>query len=847
MRTHLTPTIDQEFAYTVRVYTPALNYVGELTNMAGRDWVRGVDIQQGIDQAVATCEIKVSREEYELSLAPLDGNSALNATTVVLEIGHIVIVSITDSSGAHEVFRGKIDSVEWAGSPIVVTCRDMAGDLFDAYSETARMYAVGRIAHGVELWTASGAGVDGQWIAPEKLDDTGTAATAVYEVLTSGTFNDLPGETLKWNGSAWVAGDGTWPTHFDEFINGSEATGAHLRRVVVGAADWTPETAYVFGDVIMPTDHGVERMICIREGWSGSALSEPDWPLPGCVVNELPSWAPDLTGCWWSVLPSVTDGGIALEACMGGILADNVPSAPPLYFVTPSGYWRNPFIMQESSVLETLRNLALEIGWDLRLKYIAASTDHATWGHWRLTLYEPARTSTTADATVTAADVYGVSQCATSIANIRNVVQVVYTQMAIGSIDYARTVVKVEDAPSIVKYGRRFFGIGEGSASGISTAIEGAALANAVLSDLKEPGIDFVVDGPLRWYYEINDLLAFSATGFPHFNAEQKLALVGISHAIASNGTSVTAHTTLATRGKPTSGLAVWHERGQGIGKGKPGKGFRPQGSGEVTVIASVKGATAAFKRPKGPKPRGGYGQDAAGEATEAELHVGDTTGFTPSSATLRATTFTDRFELSGMDTGVTKFGVVLLRDKLGNLSAPSPEFTITPQEAKLTDLDSSLRVACAIGQTVRSPALYPLPAVCDVLVPLESVIYNDGSAYGATGFVAPADGVYRFYAHARIYNYSAVPDPVTYDSYMRMVNTHEFSLYLLKNGATTLGGAPSAMIAPRTSGWVTLQTSIVLDADDYVTLWLTSGETTDTHKYHSGTALLTVERVWSR
>lgn len=94
-----------------------------------------------------------------------------------------------------------------------------------------------------------------------------------------------------------------------------------------------------------------------------------------------------------------------IEAHMQTLIDDNEPAtgykgyanaAPVLYVPTSPNYKINGYIQQKEDVSTALRNLAAQIGWDVKAKY------DDTTGSWRPTLFEPDRTATTAQWTITA-------------------------------------------------------------------------------------------------------------------------------------------------------------------------------------------------------------------------------------------------------------------------------------------------------------------------------------------------------------------------------------------------------------------------------------------------------------
>jgi hypothetical protein len=118
-----------------------------LSNLEGRDWLKGFVCGETVDTPGLTATISLHLQVEGLSLATLRTTSKLNASGVLIDIGHpIYIETATMPEGVApaagdwvEAFRGEIDEVEWEASPMVLRCRDKGGAL-DRFIETQVKY-----------------------------------------------------------------------------------------------------------------------------------------------------------------------------------------------------------------------------------------------------------------------------------------------------------------------------------------------------------------------------------------------------------------------------------------------------------------------------------------------------------------------------------------------------------------------------------------------------------------------------------------------------------------------------------------------------------------------------------
>lgn len=680
-----------------------------ITDLLGQDWLESLVYSGSNDSPIVEFVLKLPREQWDNSMAPLNGDSQLNSPTPFLWPKKAVTVEARESPDQtlEEVLRGRIDTIDWDAETIVIRGRDLAGILQDRWIETPRAYGIGRIPYGVRVWRAGELWAAGEYVTPSQ-PPVGEAS-AVFEVVVGGTAG---------------VEEPAWPAGFDEFEDG-EAT---LQRVAFAASGWTAATDFAFAALLEKNSH---TLICIRAGESGA--SEPTWPTgAGETIDD--------GTCRWAVLPDDSDGLIPIEAILQGIVRDNFGTdVPDLWVPVSPGYWRNAYRVEEQPVLQALVDLAAEIGWTLRLAYDSTATEHETWGKWRLKFFAPPRDKVTLDATFSADDYELARQCSINADDVRNVISIVYSDATdrepAPPYNARRKTIKVEDATSIAKYDRLYMGISAGTSSGIDNATEAAATVAAALFDLKEPNILWAVELLYRWWVEIDDLLGFTADRL-HFTTDQALAVAGYSHEI-SKGRK---HTTVFCRGSPGLGPSHWFHQSTGPGASPPAAPMNPMGPtlGEPGAIPN--GFVLDFK----PPPRDtshAWPLPKSGQWDHSELHVSEVDGFDLSESTFKAASRGTRFVVDDLTPGTTYYGRVVNVDKLGNHSPPSAQFEIAAGHLQLGTLDPGLQVLASaqltedVAEMARDEAVALDKANVDPLG-----IFDSGALVIPTG----ATGIYR-------------------------------------------------------------------------------------------------------
>lgn len=369
----------------------------------------------------------------------------------------------------------------------------------------------------------------------------------------------------------------------------------------------------------------------ITTGITGS--TEPVWPTSagGTVVDG---------GVTWKEKGSTSQtAGTAVETVMQQIIDDNLGAGVFTLNVPASPSWSIKAYKQDRvSVWDALRKLADQIGWDLRFRWDSGSSS------FKLTLLQPDRAKTTADRTFTPSARYPLQSMPTSVQWIRNAIRVWYSDS--GDLDASqrpkRKFYEATSSSSITAYRRRFMEISEASASNIDSATEAQRLAEACRDDLCLPIADHVCEVPFFRFVELQDLIQWNGDGL-HYDSNQKLAVVSYRHRVTA-GERPTARTTITTRGKPSAGMRHWLEKGSADND----HAFDLGNGGGLTVTTSdVVGGKLI-------KVAGRENKDAL--AMETEIHVSDSSGFTPSSSTLAQQAAANQVVVSDLIPGKTYY-----------------------------------------------------------------------------------------------------------------------------------------------------------------------------------------------
>ena len=510
-----------------------------------------------------------------------------------------------------------VRSVDWSegvddnGMTAKVTCIAAIGDRslvpFHATSPLNTNFVVGTassslLAVGREVKIEAGVGSDGD------------SAPAVWNEVFRGYIDALewPGEEMMIDcvgleaklRDTWIETERVYA-----YAQGASAT--------KGCLTFETSKAYALNELVIPSQakRNAHFYKVTTAGTTGAA--EPTWPTgSGSTVVSGGVTFTEVGAC-------STTTGTLVENVIQQIINDGLGAGAVTLFTPVSPAWAiRSYAQQRQSVLDAIKDLANQIGWSLRYRWDAGTSA------FRLTLYDPGRSTTTPARTFAPSEIVDVSACRVEITEIRNVVQVIYPDSTdVDPKGYAiRKTVVVSDSASITKYGRRFMEISEGDASNLNTSAEATTLANAALSDLKDPGAEYAVEVPLFPWVQLGDLLRFAADG-RHFTANQDLAVVQVDHTIDDT----TAATKITTRGKPASGLDRWLDL--------DGRANSPEDIHSLVLNTSGETFVATLT----PTVGGQHAQADLGAASQAafqqwfEVHASKTSGFTPSKQTLKA------------------------------------------------------------------------------------------------------------------------------------------------------------------------------------------------------------------
>lgn len=237
--------------------------------------------------------------------------------------------------------------------------------------------------------------------------------------------------------------------------------------------------------------------------------------------------------------------GTAVETVMQDII-DDWGTLFTLYTPSSPGWNVTTFESQTQSLADQLTLLSDQIGWSLRYKWDSGSSA------FRLTFFEYDRATTTSAYTFSEGAYWDISQASLSSADIRNAIDVVYSDAADLDATGApiRKTVSVSDATSITAYGRKWMSIAEDATSNIDSSTEATTLANNVLSDLKDPTADFSIDAPFHGFVELGDIYTIEADNI-RFSADQTVSVVGYRHSFSAKhtGTMIQCRATYAAGG----------------------------------------------------------------------------------------------------------------------------------------------------------------------------------------------------------------------------------------------------------------------------------------------------------
>lgn len=245
-----------------------------------------------------------------------------------------------------------------------------------------------------------------------------------------------------------------------------------------------------------------------------------------------------------------SSGGTAVETVMQSILDDNFGAGViTLYTPVSPNWFLHEFSQKLTSVMDAIRTLAKQIGYEVRYLYDANNV-------LRLTFYAPDRAKLAIDYGLAPTVYTDIDSLDIDEADVRNAWTVEYIDRVTGN----KLTAIATSAPSIAQYKRRPAKIAYGYSSNIDSATEAQKMVDAALSDTAFPKALEVVNTPYWPLVDIADVVALVAN-MEHYDTDQQRAVVSYSHDLRDgDGTTV-----LTTRGKPGGGYTTWMSMVGGI------------------------------------------------------------------------------------------------------------------------------------------------------------------------------------------------------------------------------------------------------------------------------------------
>jgi hypothetical protein len=412
------------------------------------------------------------------------------------------------------------------------------------------------------------------------------------------------------------------------------ATGASATK---GTLVWTALAVVAVNDLVVPSQANFNsHFYKVTAGTGSVGSTEPTWPTgSGSTVA--------LGGITYTEVGLVNETGTAVETIIQQVLNDNGLSAFTTLQTPVSPSWLiRPYVQQRSSVADAVKALIDQLGWTCRYEW------NTGLGKYELTLKQPNRSATVADKTLSVYEEGKTGSLAVDVYSIRNAVRITYSETASRATNgqVPRKQVEVTDSASITKYGRRYMEVQEADTSQIDSSSEASRMAQAIVDDLKEPLVGMSIVFPVDPYLELGDMLGIAADGL-RFSAAQVLATDTLTHRFADGSSS----TEVKLRGKPASNRQGWLELDARLQPGSLGQtsAFDTVSATTVTLSPVVGGVCITLS----------YSLGKGAGVPCVEVHVSDTSGFTPSSvppSTLRASGAALTFTVAQLVPGKTYY-----------------------------------------------------------------------------------------------------------------------------------------------------------------------------------------------
>lgn len=344
---------------------------------------------------------------------------------------------------------------------------------------------------------------------------------------------------------------------------------------------------------------------------------------------------------------------------------DNATITPFKVFCPTSPAWVLGIYFQATKkIWEAMQALVEQIGFRLSMRW----DDHRQC--FRPTVYQPDRTKSAIDRTVSPYEIIDVKKLEHSASEVRNKVRVRLPAEAAtndpGNATGGVLDITVTDSTSIAKYGLLACSIGEASNANVNTAAEGTTLANAALNDMKEPLAVAEVEMRYQQWPEVEDMIRFSRDD-RRWDSNLDLAIQSFDDEVRGDN----ARSTFALRAKPQA-RSNRHWGGRLIDPiSHPFRSRTPFAiPAAPTLLAIANGIVVTWAQPDGII---GIGK----KYDVTEVHMSATPGFTITAGTLVAIC-RDRCSIPIQKMGAaTRYIKIVHRDTRGNRSVSAEASTV--------------------------------------------------------------------------------------------------------------------------------------------------------------------------
>jgi hypothetical protein len=267
---------------------------------------------------------------------------------------------------------------------------------------------------------------------------------------------------------------------------------------------------------------------------------------------------------------------------LASLLTLGLGAGAPAIVTPASPGWTPAAIAVErgSSVWQKMAQIADQIGWLVRYRWNGNTPE--------LRFFAPNRSLSSADWTLSSAEVAAVREAALDLGPVRNEIQVGYRTSPTGAL----LIAQAQDFTRTGDGVRRLI-IDEEASSQVDTLAEAQAMADAILSDLKAPPYSHTLTHRhALWCVEVGDIIDVPSNGVTH-DLTQRLAVVGTELTVGSGGGSMT----LRLRGAPASRTSSWLTLGGGgsratVDTTTASASFTASGAVRVNVIGPVEASS---------------------------------------------------------------------------------------------------------------------------------------------------------------------------------------------------------------------------------------------------------------